>query len=152
MIELTSNPIDVSRLLAAAQQPAAGAVVLFLGTTRQFTAGRETVELQYEAYLPLAENELARLEREAAGRWPLVQCAIVHRVGVVPLAEVSVAIAVSSAHRDDAYAASRWIIDELKRTAPIWKREQWADGGGEWVHPDPLPETCEAAPGQPSRS
>jgi molybdopterin synthase catalytic subunit len=136
MIELTNNPIDIPRLLERAQQPAAGAVVFFLGITRQFTAGRETAELAYEAYHEMAESELAKLEAEARSRWPLVECMIVHRLGVVPLAEPSVAIAASSPHRHDAFEAARWLIDTLKESVPIWKQERWTTGAAEWVHPD----------------
>ena len=136
MIQLTDNPIDATALLQSAQQPAAGAVVLFLGITRQFTKGRETASLSYEAYREMAVKELERLERQARERWPLVDCNIVHRLGEVPLAEASVAIAVSSPHRGDAFDAGRWLIDTLKETVPIWKQEHWANGGAEWVHPE----------------
>src|SRR5262245_19543609 len=125
MIELTAEPIDVSSVLARVQRPEAGAVVLFLGVTRQFTAGRETVELAYEAYREMAEKELARLEREACQRWPIAACALVHRTGVVPVSEPSVAVAVSSPHRDAAFEAARWLIDTLKESVPIWKQERW---------------------------
>src|SRR5688572_12038752 len=135
MIQLTTELIDSQRLLALVQQPEAGAVVLFLGTTRQFTAERETVELHYEAYREMAERELTKLEAEARRRWKLIECAIVHRLGIVPLAEASVAIAVSSDHRAAAFDAGRWLIDTLKESAPIWKQERWADGEVEWVHP-----------------
>lgn len=135
MVELTAEPIDVTALLARAQQPEAGAVVLFLGVTREFTAGRQTVELSYEAYHEMAAKELAALEAEARRRWPLVECAIVHRLGIVPLAEASVAVAASSPHRDAAFDAARWLIDALKTSVPIWKQERWADGSREWVHP-----------------
>jgi molybdopterin synthase catalytic subunit len=135
MIQLTTEPIDSQRLLALVQKPEAGAVVLFLGTTRQFTADRETVELHYEAYREMAERELAKLEAEARRRWNLIECAIVHRLGIVPLAESSVAIGVSSSHRDAAFEAGRWLIDTLKESAPIWKQERWTDGEVEWVHP-----------------
>lgn len=144
MIQLTNSPIDAAALVAQAQQPAAGAVLLFLGTTRQFTGQRETTELAYEAYHDMAERELAALEAEARSRWPLVECAIVHRLGVVPLAEASVAIVVSSPHRSDAFEAGRWLIDTLKTQVPIWKQERFASGETEWVHPSddssgPLP-------------
>lgn len=135
MIQLTEHPIDVPSLLQHVQRPEAGAAVLFLGTTRQFTAGRETASLAYEAYGEMALKELERLEREARGRWPLVACGIVHRLGEVPLAEASVAIAVSSPHRAAAFEAGEWLIDRLKESVPIWKQERWADGGVEWVHP-----------------
>ena len=136
MIQLTDHPIDATALLQSAQQPEAGAVVLFLGITRQFTKGRETTSLSYEAYREMAVKELQRLEREARERWPLVDCSIVHRLGEVPLAEASVAIAVSSPHRGDAFDAGRWLIDTLKESVPIWKQERWADGNAEWVHPE----------------
>jgi molybdopterin synthase catalytic subunit len=135
MIQLTDEPIDARRLLQLAQQPEAGAVLLFLGTTRQFTDERETVQLQYDAYREMAVRELEKLEREARRRWPIVECGIVHRLGLVPLAEASVAIVVSSPHRDEAFAAGRWLIDTLKESVPIWKQEHWADGAVEWVHP-----------------
>jgi molybdopterin synthase catalytic subunit len=135
MIQLTDDAIDTQYLLALVQRPEAGAVVLFLGTTRQFTKGRETVQLTYDAYREMALREIERLETEARRRWSLVECAIVHRLGVVALGEASVAIAVSSAHRNDAFEAGRWLIDTLKETAPIWKQEHWADGSMEWIHP-----------------
>ena len=136
MVKLTREPIDTGALLAAASQPEAGAVVLFLGTTREITAGRKTVSLDYEAYDEMAEKQLVGLEAEARRRWPLVECQIVHRLGQVPLAEASVAIVVSTPHRADAFAAGQWLIDTLKRDVPIWKQEHWADGTSEWVHPE----------------
>jgi molybdopterin synthase catalytic subunit len=135
VIQLTTSTIDAAALLAQAQQPAAGAVLLFLGTSRQFTAGCETAELAYEAYHDMAERELAALEAEARSRWPLLECGIVHRLGIVPLAEASVAIVVSSPHRGDAFEAGRWLIDTLKEQVPIWKQERYASGETEWVHP-----------------
>lgn len=151
MIQLTNDPIDAAALLAAAQQPAAGAVVLFLGITREFTnstdteSPRHTQSLAYEAYAPMAEREMRRLVDAATARWPLVACSVVHRLGEVPLAEASVAIVASSPHRADAFEAGRWLIDELKRDVPIWKREHYIDGSTEWVHPGaPSNATCEA--------
>ena len=135
MFHLTHDPIDTAALVGSACRPNAGAVVLFLGTTREFTAGRQTVALDYEAYHEMAERRLAELEAEARRRWPVVECSIVHRLGRVPLAEPSVAIVVSTPHRADAFAAGQWLIDTLKHDVPIWKREQWSDGTTEWVHP-----------------
>jgi molybdopterin synthase catalytic subunit len=135
MIQLTDHPIDTADLVNRARQPSAGAVVLFLGTTRELTADRQTVALDYEAYREMAERKLADLEGEARRRWPLIECIMVHRLGRVPPAEASVAIAVSTPHRREAFAAGEWLIDMLKRDVPIWKREQWADGTTEWVHP-----------------
>jgi len=135
MVELTREAIDTAALLAKASRPEAGAIVLFLGTTREMTAGRRTATLDYEAYDEMAEKLLAELEIAARRRWPLVECLIVHRLGRVPLAEASVAIVVSTPHRADAFAAGQWLIDSLKRDVPIWKQEHWADGKSEWVHP-----------------
>jgi molybdopterin synthase catalytic subunit len=135
MIQLTREAIDSAPLVERAQSPAAGAVLLFLGCTRQHTAGRETTELTYEAYNEMAEKELASLESQARERWGLSECLIVHRLGTVPLGEASVAIVVASAHRRTAFEAGEWLIDTLKQRVPIWKQEHWADGTSEWVHP-----------------
>ncbi len=135
MIQLTDHPIDTTALVDGALHPEAGAVVLFLGTTRELTDGRQTVALDYEAYQEMAERQLADLEAEARRRWPVIECIIVHRLGRVAPTEASVAIAVSTPHRSDAFAAGQWLIDSLKRDVPIWKREQYADGTTEWVHP-----------------
>jgi molybdopterin synthase catalytic subunit len=135
MIQLTDQPIDLLSIVDDARHPEAGAVVLFLGTTREITGDRRTVALEYEAYREMAERQLTRLEKEARRQWPVIECRIVHRLGRVPPAEASVAIAVSTPHRADAFAAGQWLIDTLKRDVPIWKREEWADGTTEWVHP-----------------
>jgi molybdopterin synthase catalytic subunit len=135
MIELTREPIDSARVLAQVSSPQAGAVVLFLGTVRELTAGRKTLALDYECYPEMAERELARIERDARSRWPLVETAIVHRLGHLELGEASVAVAVSSAHRQAAFSAGQWMIDTLKQVVPIWKKENWDDGTTEWVHP-----------------
>jgi molybdopterin synthase catalytic subunit len=135
MIKLIHTPIDTAALVDGATHPEAGAIVLFLGTTRELTAGRQTVTLSYEAYEEMAQRRLAELEAEARRRWPVIECNIVHRLGTVPPTEASVAIAVSTPHRADAFAAGQWLIDTLKGDVPIWKKEQWADGTTEWVHP-----------------
>lgn len=135
MIALTHEPIDSAAVLARVRSPQAGAVVLFLGTTREWTRGRQTRSLDYECYAEMAERKLAELEAEARRRWPVVECAIVHRVGHLELGEASVAVAVGTPHRKDAFEAGQWLIDTLKEVAPIWKKENWADGASEWVHP-----------------
>jgi molybdopterin synthase catalytic subunit len=135
MIELTTGPVDPQALLARVSSPAAGAIVLFMGTVREMTDGRRTARLEYEAYGPMAEKKLAELAAEAHVRWPLVGCGIVHRLGRLELGEVSVAVAVSSPHRADAFEAGQWLIDTIKQVVPIWKKELWADGASEWVHP-----------------
>jgi molybdopterin synthase catalytic subunit len=135
MIRLTDKPIVPAEVLANVQSDAAGAIILFLGTTRRETAGRSTASLDYEAYPEMARLKLTELEEEARRRWPLVGCSIVHRLGHLEIGEASVAIAISSAHRDAAFAAGQWLIDTLKQIVPIWKRENWADGESQWVHP-----------------
>jgi molybdopterin synthase catalytic subunit len=135
VVSLTNSPIDASAVLADVASHEAGAVVLFLGTTREFTHGRRTASLDYECYPEMAEKKLAELEAEARRRWPLTGCSIVHRLGHLELAESSIAIAVSSPHRRDAFAAGQWLIDTIKEVVPIWKCENWADGSKEWVHP-----------------
>ncbi len=135
MIELTHSTIDTNAVLAGVSSTRAGAVVLFLGTTREFTAGRQTITLEYECYEEMARRKLDELEKAARQRWPLIGCTVVHRLGNVPLRDVSVVVAVSSPHREDAFAAGRWLIDTLKKDVPIWKKEHWADGSSEWVHP-----------------
>ena len=135
MAELTHEPIDTQRLLATATTPETGATLLFLGTTRQWTRGRETQWLEYEALEEMALAKLRQLELEARKQWPLVTCQITHRLGRVDLGEASVAIVVSSPHRHDAFVAGEWLIDTLKQVVPIWKQEHWSDGSTEWVHP-----------------
>jgi molybdopterin synthase catalytic subunit len=135
LISLTRDRIDTAALLDRVTTPAAGAVVLFLGTVREMTAGRRTIALDYEAYPEMAERKMAELEAEARRRWPLVEVALVHRLGRLELAEASVAVAVSSPHRAAAFDAGRWLIDTLKEVVPVWKQENWADGTQEWVHP-----------------
>ena len=135
MSELTLDPIDTAALLRRVGSTQAGAVVLFLGTVREMTGERRTIALDYECYPELAEKQLQDLETQARQRWPIIECAIVHRLGHLELAEASVAVAVSTAHRDASFEAAKWLIDTLKQVVPIWKKENWADGATEWVHP-----------------
>jgi molybdopterin synthase catalytic subunit len=135
MITLTENQVDVAPLIERCSQPASGAVVAFVGITREFTASKQTTQLAYECYHGMAEKKLAELEAAARKRWPLVECLIVHRLGEVPISEASVAVVVSSAHRGAAFEAAEWLIDSLKCDVPIWKQEQYGDGTTEWIHP-----------------
>jgi molybdopterin synthase catalytic subunit len=130
MIELTRQPIDVPEVLRRS-----GAVVLFLGTTREFTGSRQTSSLDYQGYPEMATRKLTELEQRARRQWPLLEVAVVHRLGHLEVGEASVAIAVSSAHREDAFQAGKWLIDTIKKVVPIWKKENWADGTSQWVHP-----------------
>lgn len=135
MIEITKDPIDYAALTERVRSDRAGAVCLFLGTVRELTGERRTTALEYEAYPEMARRKLAELNEEARRRWPILASAIVHRVGHLGLGEVSVAVAVSCPHRAEAFEACRWLIDTLKEVVPIWKKETWADGSEEWVHP-----------------
>ncbi|HWC88973.1 MAG TPA: molybdenum cofactor biosynthesis protein MoaE [Pirellulales bacterium] len=154
MIELTTDPIDPQALLARVSSPAAGAVLLFLGTVREMTGDRQTARLEYEAYEPMAGKKLAELVAAAQSRWPLVGCAVLHRLGSLKLGEVSVAVAVSSPHRAEAFEAGRWLIDTIKQVVPIWKKEFWSDGQTDWVHPglDPVRPASRAGPTLEPRS
>jgi molybdopterin synthase catalytic subunit len=135
MIELTNDPIDPARAVALVSSPRAGAIVLFLGVTREFTAGRQTASLDYQCYPEMARRKMAELESKARQRWTIIECVIIHRLGHLEIEEASVAVAVSSPHRGDAFECGHWIIDKLKEEVPIWKQENWADGTQEWVHP-----------------
>ena len=125
-------PIDVAALERAVTDPHAGAIVTFAGTTRADNAGRNVIRLEYEAYEPMALSEMRRLAREAGERWQIVRIAISHRVGLVDIGETSVAIAVSAAHRAEAFEACRFAIDRLKEVVPIWKKEHF-EGGEVWI-------------------
>ena len=135
MIQLTTNEIDYQALTEAVRSDQCGAVVLFLGTVREMTAGRQTEALDYDAYPEMAEAKMTELETEARNRWPIENLIMVHRLGHLGPGDISVALAVSTPHRNDAYEASKFLIDELKVRVPIWKKENWSDGTTEWVHP-----------------
>ena len=135
MIEITTEPIDAAALTERVRSNRAGAVCTFLGTVREMTGDRRTLQLDYEAYPEMASRKMAELEAEARRRWPILEAALVHRVGRLELGDISVVIAVSCPHRNQAFEACRWLIDTLKDAVPIWKKERWADGTEEWVHP-----------------
>ncbi len=128
MIEITTEPIDVASLLVRDESGAAGALVLFLGTVRGRTHGRRVLRLEYEAFGDMALAELERVAAAARERHEILALDIVHRVGRLELGEVAVAIAVRAAHRDAAFDACRAVIEALKATVPIWKKEFFEDG------------------------
>jgi len=135
VIELTQQPIDTETVLCTVRSPAAGAVVLFLGTVREITGDAHTHFLEYSAFPEMALAQLQQLEQEACALFPLIHVHLVHRTGRLDPGEVSVAVAVSSAHRAAAFTAGQWLIDNLKQRVPIWKKEHYADGRDEWQHP-----------------
>lgn len=130
--EVIDRPIDVENVIAQAAHPDHGALIAFVGTTREWTRGKRTVTLEYEAYVPMAITALRKIGEEIGERWPGTLTAITHRIGTVGVGESSVVIAVSSAHRSEAYEASRYAIERLKQTVPIWKKEVYEDGT-EWI-------------------
>lgn len=133
MFALTHDPIDHAALTESVRRDGCGAVVLFLGTVRDLTGDQRTVFLDYEAYPPMAEKKLAEIEAEVRRHWPVGEIAMVHRLGRLGVGEVSVAVAVSTPHRGDAFDACRYAIDTLKELVPIWKKENAPDGRSEWV-------------------
>lgn len=135
LVELTRQPINTAALLAFVNTPECGAVVLFLGTVRELTGDKRTVALDYDAYPEMATAKMHELIDEAVARWDVRRAAIVHRLGRLELGEASVAIAVSCPHRRAAFEAGQFLIDEFKVRVPVWKKENWADGTTEWVHP-----------------
>ncbi len=134
MISIVTDKIDTQALLESVSSPNSGASVLFVGTTRQFTGERETTYLSYECYQEMAIVKLEELRDRAVEKWPIERCGIVHRIGEVAIEEASVAVAVSTPHRKDAFEAAQWLMDRLKEEVPIWKKEHWIDGGQEWIH------------------
>lgn len=143
MLTITEQPIDITSVTDAVRDHRAGAVVLFLGTVREFTGDVQTASLEYEAYEEMAVASLTEITTEASDRWSLTHCAVVHRTGPLELGDIAVAVAVSSAHRGPAFEAGQWIMDTIKQRTPIWKKEIYADGQTEWVHPDiAAPDSC----------
>jgi molybdopterin synthase catalytic subunit len=134
MTFLQDAPIDSERLIAQVAASDHGAVVTFAGNVRNIHAGRGVVSLAYSAYRPMAEAVCTAIVAEAGERWP-VTIALVHRLGEIAVGETAVVVAAASAHRDAAFAACRWVIDQVKERVPIWKRERYADGTELWVDP-----------------
>jgi molybdopterin synthase catalytic subunit len=126
MLRLVREPIDLAALCAVS--PADGALALFTGVVRAENAGRPVLHLEYEAYEEMALHEMEAICAEASRRWPISSIRVVHRLGRMAIGETSVAVAVASPHRAEAFAACRFVIDTLKRTVPIWKKEFYADG------------------------
>ncbi len=131
MIQLTGEPIDVARVAAAS--PTAGALCLFLGTVRNHNAGRTVVSLEYEAFAEMALPAMQAIADEARRLWAIEEVHIVHRVGRLAVGDTSVAIAVTAAHRSEAFAACRFLVDTLKTRVPIWKKEHYQDGSHAWL-------------------
>ena len=132
MIAITNDELDVRQVVSHVQHPGAGAIATFVGTTRDNTAGRRVLFLDYEAYRPMADRQLQRVADEMRERWDLTGVAIYHRLGKLEIGEASLVVAVSSAHRKEAFEACQYSIDRIKQIVPIWKKE-FFEGGEVWV-------------------
>jgi len=141
---ITHQPIDTSAVLAAIKQAEDGAAVIFEGVVRNHSRGRRTLFLEYEAYEPMALTQMEALAAQALSRFQIRDVAIVHRLGHLDIGETSVLIVVISAHRAAAFEASHWLIDTLKKTVPIWKKEHFEDGAV-WADGEPFPEEVSPA-------
>lgn len=136
MIHVTDQPIDLDSVLRSVDGDGEGAVVLFVGRVRDRSRDRDVTRLDYEAYGSMAESELSALAATAREEHGAVGVALVHRVGRLEIGDAAVAVAVSAAHRPEAFEACRWLIDTLKERVPIWKKERYSDGE-EWIAEHP---------------
>jgi molybdopterin synthase catalytic subunit len=134
MAHLLTTPLDPAQLIASLDDPAHGGLVLFLGRVRDHHQGRGVLALEYSSYGAMAEESCAAIAAEAESRWP-VRVALAHRLGRLEVGEVAVVVVTAGGHRDECYAANRWVIDALKARVPIWKREWYGDGTSTWIDP-----------------
>ncbi len=137
-VHLTSEPLELTALLAETEEPAAGALAIFVGTVRDENEGRRVTGITYEAQPALASRALAAIEQEALARFRIQRCRLVHRTGTLAVGEASVVIVVRSAHRDEAFQALRYAIEELKARVPVWKEEHYEDGRSAYLEGVPL--------------
>ncbi|XP_078367561.1 molybdopterin synthase catalytic subunit-like [Oculina patagonica] len=131
-IVITPDHLHVDQVTDIVGAPSAGAISLFVGTTRDNFEGKTVVRLEYEAYIPMARSEMRKICKQVREKWEVIKIAIFHRIGVVPIGEASVIIAVSSAHRKNSLEAVQYCIDTLKATVPIWKKEVYEQGEPNW--------------------
>ena len=132
MNRVTREAIDLNGLQQQAHHPKAGAMVLFCGDIRNHSAGKVVTALEYEAHESMALKQINDIVEEAQRRWELHHVEVIHRFGFMDISECSIAITVATSHRKEAYAASRFIIDTVKHTVPIWKKEHFEDGSSAW--------------------
>jgi len=132
LYEITGQPIDPQAVMDKVIRAEAGAVTLFVGIVREWTRGKRTLYLEYQAYEAMAVKQLSRIGEEIAKRWPHAMIAITHRIGRLDISDAAVVIAVSSPHRKDAYEANEYAIERIKEIVPIWKKEYWEDGS-DWI-------------------
>ncbi|HXM37327.1 MAG TPA: molybdenum cofactor biosynthesis protein MoaE [Gemmatimonadales bacterium] len=139
MTYLTGKPIAVDDILAEVQGPERGGTCVFLGTVRNGPDDGGVTGIEYSAYDAMAQAEIARMLAEARERWPEARVALRHRLGMVPVGEASIGIAAAAPHRDEAFAACRYVIEEVKKRLPVWKKEVRMDGTTTWVDPSGKP-------------
>jgi len=132
---IVTREIDVAALMAEVQSSDSGAVSVFVGTVRDVNDGRQVTAIDYSAYTSMAESELASITAEAEDRFGISAIVVEHRVGALAIGDVSVAIASAHAHRAPALDCTRYVIEEIKKRVPIWKREHYTDGTREWIDP-----------------
>ncbi|VAW29126.1 Molybdopterin synthase catalytic subunit MoaE [hydrothermal vent metagenome] len=125
---VTDQPLDTQAIISSVEAPEGGAVNVFMGTVRNATKGKKVLKLEFEAYEPMATKELIKIVEKAKTNWPLIKAVVHHRTGEMQIGEVPVVIAVSTAHRGAGFEACQFIIDTLKETVPIWKKEFFEDG------------------------
>ena len=132
MIDITYDALDSGAISARVTQPTDGAIVTFVGVTRNHTGDRNVLYLEYEAYRPMADNMLAQVAEEMKAKWPVGEVAISHRLGRLAIGEASLVVAVAASHRKEAFEACQYSIDRIKKIVPIWKKE-FFEGGEVWV-------------------
>ncbi len=132
MIEITYDALDSGAISAKVTQHTDGAIVTFVGVTRNHTGDRNVLYLEYEAYRPMADNMLAQVAEEMKAKWPVGEVAISHRLGRLDIGEASLVVAVAASHRNEAFEACQYSIDRIKQIVPIWKKE-FFEGGEVWV-------------------
>ncbi|WP_085506948.1 molybdenum cofactor biosynthesis protein MoaE [Thalassobacillus devorans] len=129
---ISEKALDIQEVVDLVTRREAGAINTFIGTVREFTKGKRTLLLEYQAYVPMAEKKLAQIGEEIKEKWPDADTAIAHRIGRLDITDIAVVIAVSTPHRADSYDASRYAIERIKEIVPIWKKEHW-ENGEEWI-------------------
>ena len=133
LFRVTSEPLDQEPLLAAVRRDESGAVALFYGVARNHSDGRQVQALEYDAYPSMAEKKLREVADEVRERWPISCIGVLHRTGRLAIGETSLLVAVSAPHRKEAFAACEYAVDRIKQIVPVWKKELWEDGDGDWV-------------------
>ncbi len=132
MVAITKEPIDPAALLEQVSSPESGGIDIFIGRVRNHNAGRRVQRLEYSAYVPMAEKILAQIESDIRDRWKVHKVVMVHRIGCLDITDIAVVTAISAAHRNEAFEACRYAIDNIKSLVPIWKKE-FFEGGAAWT-------------------